>query len=317
MSEQNNFYWANLLHLGCNLWTEPDNSRGMAERSIPHAFTELQFDRALWDKHILELKEAGCNMLVMDVCEALRYESHPELAVKGSWTHDEMRKEVEKLRQMGFEVVPKLNFSSCHDIWLKDYSRMLSTPIYYQVCRDVIDEVCQVFHPQYFHLGMDEEAYDLQRHYDYVVIRQHDLWWKDFYYLVECVERHNARPWVWSDFMWDHPAEFLEKMPKDVIQSNWYYSGAFENLDAWHTTSLQSFDLLEKNGYDQIPAGSLWEDFANLQGLTRYCAEHISGGHHLGMMQTTWERIANPYMPLHSAAASTIARAKQWLEERT
>jgi len=193
---------------------------------------------------------------------------------------------------------------------------MLSTPIYYQVCKDVIDEVCQVFRPKYFHLGMDEEGYDLQRHYDYVVIRQHDLWWKDFYYLMDCVEKHNARPWVWSDYMWDHPAEFLKKMPREVLQSNWYYFGAFENLDAWHTTSLQSFDLLEKNGYDQLPAGSLWEDFGNFQGLTQYCAEHISGGHLLGMMQTTWERITNPYMPLHSAAAATIAKAKKWMEEQ-
>ena len=60
-------------------------------------------------------------------------------------------------RQVSFELIPKLNFSACHDIWLKDYSRMLSTPIYYEVCRDVIQEVCEVFKPRYFHLGMDEE----------------------------------------------------------------------------------------------------------------------------------------------------------------
>lgn len=61
-----------------------------------------------------------------------------------------MRKEVERLRAMGFEVIPKLNFSTSHDVWLGDYSRMISTPTYYRVCRDLIEEVAEVFKPKYF-----------------------------------------------------------------------------------------------------------------------------------------------------------------------
>ena len=316
MSEQTNFYWGNLLHLGCNMWTENGNTRGREHRSNSNAFTELHFHRELWDRHIQELKDAGCNMLIIDVGEALLYESHPELAVKGSWTHEEMRKEIKKLQGMGFEVVPKLNFSASHDIWLKEYSWMLSTSIYYQVCKDVIDEVCQVFKPKFFHLGMDEETAEHQRNFDHITVRQHDLWWKDFYYLMGCVEKHNARPWIWSDYIWNHPLEFLKKMPREVLQSNWYYSGAFADLSERQQIYVNSFDILNQNGYEQIPTGSVWADFSNFEKLTRYSAEHIAPDRLLGMMQTTWERITHPYMPLHSAAATTLAAAKKWMETK-
>ena len=309
-------YWGNLLHLGCNMWNENGNTRGREHRSNSNAFTELHFHRELWDRHMLELKESGVNLLLIDVGEAMIYESHPELAIKGSWTHEEMRKEVQRLRDMGFEVVPKLNFSACHDIWLKEYSWMLSTSIYYKVCKDVIDEVCQVFQPKFLHLGMDEETFEHQKNFLHATVRQHELWWKDFYYLVDCVEKNGVRPWIWSDYMWNHPLEFLKKMPKSVVQSNWYYSGAFENLNERQAIYVKSFDILAENGYDQIPTGSVWADFSNFEKLTKYSAEHIHENRLLGMLQTTWERIDNPWMPLHTAAAEKIAAAKKWYETR-
>ena len=308
------FLWTNLLHLGCNMWTEEGNTRGRENRSNSQAFTRLHFNRELWDAHILELKDAGVNALIIDVGEALRYESHPELAVEGSWSHAEMRAEVERLKALGFEVIPKLNFSSAHDIWLKDYSRMLSTPTYYEVCRDVIAEVCEVFRPKYFHLGMDEETYQNQRNFNFVVIRQYDLWWHDLYFLIGEVEKAGARPWVWADYMWTNLDTYLAKMPKSVLQSNWFYYGTFENLSESRERSLRSFDVLDQHGFDQIPAGSVWAAHENLEGLTRYCAEHISPDRLLGMMQTTWERIDPDWMHVHHVAAERIAAAKQWYE---
>ena len=157
-------------------------------------------------------------VVVVDIGEAMRYESHPELAVEGSFTREEMTAEVARLRALGFEVVPKLNFSTCHDVWMKEYSRMVSTPTYYRVCKELIDEVCEVFRPKYFHLGMDEERAGAQRFQTLAIMRQYDLWWHDLYYLVDCVERNNVRAWVWSDYVWKHTDEFIAKMPKSVLQ---------------------------------------------------------------------------------------------------
>ena len=108
--------------------------------------------------------------------------------------------------------------------------------------------------------------------------------------------------------------EFLKKMPREVLQSNWYYSGAFADLSERQQIYVNSFDILNQNGYDQIPTGSVWADFSNFEKLTRYSAEHIAPDRLLGMMQTTWERITHPYMPLHCAAATTLAAAKKWME---
>ena len=63
----------------------------------------------------------------------MEFPSHPELAVKGSWSPERMQKELERLRGLGLEPIPKLNFSAMHDEWLGDYGRMLCTDEYYRV----------------------------------------------------------------------------------------------------------------------------------------------------------------------------------------
>ncbi len=318
MKENKQFMWAELVHLGSNFWNEEGNTKGREHRSTPCASPKLLFNRTCWDAHMEELKDAGVNTLVIDIGDAIRYESHPEIALEGSWSHDEMKKEIEKLHSMGFELVPKLNFSSCHDIWLKDYSRMLSTPIYYQVCKDLIEEVNELFKAKYFHLGMDEETYGHQKNFDYAVVRHGDLWWKDFYFLVDCVERGGARPWVWSDYAWNHPELFLEKMPKDVIQSNWHYSWRMRPEDEGfekYAHRVGTFELLEKHGYDQVPTGSVFSADNNLELLTALCKETLSPEHFMGMMQTTWERIDPDWMHVHHKAAEHIRIAKEQFEK--
>ena len=310
----NNFMWAHLVHLGSNMWNEEGNTRGREHRSTPCASPVLRFDRELWDSHMQGLKNSGVNTLIIDLGEAMLYESHPELAVEGSFDRKRMLEEIAKLRALGFEIIPKLNFSTCHDAWLKDYSRMISTPIYYQVCKDLIDEVCDVFKPKHFHIGMDEENAGHQKNFDLAVIRQFDLWWHDLYYFVDCVERNNARAWVWSDYIWSHTDEYLSKMPKTVVQNNWYYSNKFADLDEKYEIRLRSFELLDKHGFDQVPAGSVFSHNENFELLAKYSKENISKEHLLGMMQTVWERVDNGCMDKHRAAEETIANAKKWYE---
>jgi len=33
-----------------------------------------------------------------------------------------MKDEIARLKGLGLEPIPKLNFSACHDAWLKDYN---------------------------------------------------------------------------------------------------------------------------------------------------------------------------------------------------
>ncbi len=318
MMSENKFMWAHLLHLGVNMWNEVGNTRGRETRSTKQGVTEVTFYRDLWDAHIEDLKKAGVNTLIIDLAEALQYKSHPEISVKGAWTHEEMRREIERLEAMGFEVIPKLNFSAGHDVWLGVYSRMVSTPTYYQVCKDLIEEVCALFHPRFFHLGMDEETPQNQRNLEYLVIRQHDLWWHDFLYLVDIVEKCGARAMIWSDYMWDYPELFFERMPKSVVQCGWYYwgyDGTLEGLTDGRKKMLTAFRALEEHGYDQLPTGSVWADPDNLKALTRYCMENVSPEHWLGMMQTVWEHIEPDFMGQHKLAVDGIIAAKAWYEQ--
>ncbi len=281
--------WSILLHFGTNMWNEQGNTRTREKEPGAVASDTLRFSRPLFREIAERGKTQGMNTVILDLGEGLRYESHPELAVNGSWTRKEMEAELAYLRGLGYEVVPKLNFSACHDIWLGEYSRMLSTSIYYRVCADLIHEVCDIFKPKYFHIGMDEETADLQKPYNYAVIRQHDLWWHDLYYYIDCVERENVRPWMWSDYMWDHPDTFLSKCPKSVVQSNWYYGMDFAAEHAWEKTIMPCFERLDRHGFDQVPTGSNYNHAENMEALTEYCTPRISDGHLLGFMQTPWK----------------------------
>ena len=306
-----NLMWTYFIQLGSNMWNEPGITRGREKRSTPSASETFLFDRGAWNEHTELLRSVGVNTLVIDIGEAMRYESHPEIAIPGAWDHDTMKAEIDRLRGMGFELIPKLNFSACHDVWLKDYSRMLSTPIYYQVCADVIHDVCEVFQPKYFHIGMDEETADHQRNFNVAVIRQHEQWWKDFYFLVNEVEKYNARPWIWSEYMWHHEEEFLAKMPKSVIQSNWYYSPDFKDIPAsdFRNIRLSCFDKMDKAGFDQVPTGSTFSSKDNFEGLVRYSMEHISPERTLGFMHTTWERVTEGWLHHHETCAENIKEA--------
>ena len=99
MSEKRNIMWANLLHLGSNLWNDEGHSRHREHRSTPSASPVFLFDRKCWNDHTEELRKIGVNTLIIDIAEAMRYESHPEIAVEGAWDHDKMFAEIEKLQQ--------------------------------------------------------------------------------------------------------------------------------------------------------------------------------------------------------------------------
>ncbi len=315
--ENNGLIWSTLVHLGSNMWNEQGNLRGRGEeRSNRDASPFLRFEENVWNTYMDELADAGNNTVVIDIGEALFYETHPEIAVVGSWKRDRMYAEIERLKARGFDIIPKLNFSTCHDNWLGEYSRMVSTSIYYKVCADLIAEVCEIFKPKYFHIGMDEENHPNLRLRDMAVIRQFDLWWHDLYFLVKCVEKGGARAMMWSDYARTKPEEFVAKCPKSVVQNVWYYGNQFEGeLNEETLCRIRPIELFEKHGFDQIPAGSSFSFKENFEMLVKYSAQIISKNHLLGFMQTVWERPAANWKPKLDAGTEALKNAKAWYTE--
>jgi hypothetical protein len=84
------------------------------------------------------------------------------------------------------------------------------------------------------------------------------LWWHDFYFLAEEVEKRGIR-WIWSDYVWNEPEVFFKKMPTLVLQSNWYYGTKFGP----DVNNVKYYNELEKRGYDQVPTGSPHSNSSN------------------------------------------------------
>lgn len=284
------FAWSALLHFGTNMWSDiPVTAWGPykgEQLQLVCQADHLRFDEQVWQVLTARMQAAGMNQVVIDLGEALQYESHPELAVKGSWPIERFRKELARLRAMGIEPIPKLNFSTAHDTWLKEYGRQVSTPIYYKVCADMVREVCEIFDkPRLFHLGYDEETAGHQARYSLAIIRQGELWWNDFLFFVKEVEKQGVRPWVWADYCWNHAEDFTRRMPKSVLQSNWYYGAAFDPSKSRH---VQAYIDLEKAGFDQVPTGSNWSTDLNFDGTVKFCREHIAPERLKGFLMAPW-----------------------------
>ncbi len=302
-----------LLHLGHNMWCDwPSEAMG-AEKGIAFLTEKRRPDLKLrsrddyWRVVTDYLAARGINLLVIDLGEGLAYPSHPELAIEGTWSVDKMRAEIARLQDMGIEVIPKLNFSTTHNGWMKDYRHMVSSRPYFRFCEDVIRDVAEIFdYPRFLHIGYDEETVEHQgaqwcgcQHID---VRRGEFWWGDFLHIVGFIDGLGIRPWTWSDYGWDHP-EYVTRCPKCVVQSNWYYDESHGGFDpATNKTSdlkrLNHFWALEKAGFDQIPCGTNWVGWKRRQEkvgaddvigkLVKLGREVIAKPRLLGFMMAPW-----------------------------
>lgn len=319
-----NMIWANMLSLHYNRSdnTPPEYRSPVFETNDCRETWQwarqyrsfLTFDETVWNTLLEEMAVAGMNMVVLNIGDGIKYECHPEIAVENAWTHEKLKSELKKMRKLGLEPIPKMNFSTTHDLWLGEYARMISTDKYYEVCRNLIREVCKLFdYPRFFHLGMDEETANHQKRLNYAVMRQNDLWWGDFYFLIGEVEKNNVRPWIWSDYAWQNPDVFFKKMPKSVLQSNWYYGSVFDinSLPKERKSYVKLYNDLEKYGYDQIPTGSNHSNDQNFELTVEYCKKAIDPSRLFGFMTAPWRPTLPPCLETHKKAIAQVSNAKK------
>lgn len=317
MSEK--FTWSFLMHLGFNMWADPAEKDGIP--AFPERIAKdnncacdyLRCDRTVWNETVDKLQQNGCNMIVIDLGEGVQYESHPEISAKGAWSKTELSGEIARLRSMGFEVIPKLNFATSHDEWLGIYSRMVSTPEYYRVCGDLIDEVSELFgNPRLFHLGMDEECLSVQSELNLCVIRHGELFWHDLFYFAKKAEANGARPWIWADYIWLSKRtreSFISHMTKDILCSNWYYY-RFDDTEGYKYDSFSAYEDLEKHGFDQIPTASNCYCPENLDLTVEHSKKVIAPERLKGFMMTTWRPTLPDKREILFEAADLLGSAK-------
>ena len=273
--------WAYLAQLGMKMW----------ERRI--RYTDLKVDESMWRDLTDGAAKAGVNVFVFDLGEGMVFPSHTELAVRGSWEPERMKDEIDRLAKMGMIAVPKLNFSASHDQWLGKWRKYLSTPEYFNVCRDIIRDVAEVFDKSpLFHLGYDEETFFIQdvNKFEYKRIRSGNTWWNDFLWFVREVEGYGMRAWVWSDGFQFRTEEFVSRMPRSVLQSNWYYGKDFGDEKASERVKmkLKAYETLEKAMFDQMPCGSTFSCRENFRMTVSYCRKLIRDDRLKGFFMAPW-----------------------------
>lgn len=289
----NKMMWAYLIHLSMHMW-EDETSKGRG-LYVPKTYRETNdVDLRVWDSTVKYLGEHKYNTLLIDVGDAVKYERHPEISAPDAWDKDFFKKKLDEIRALGMTPIPKLNFSTCHDTWLKKYRRMVSTPEYYQVCADTIDEVAELFgNPELFHIGFDEEIFGHQRDYEMAIIRGEQLWWHDLNYIASLCEKNGARPWIWSDYYWHHKDLFIKNMSKEILQSNWFYDPIKEYTEADYERNFEfravaAYSELDALGFDQVPTSSTWTYSWNTYQTLALGKEKLDPARLKGFMTAPW-----------------------------
>ncbi len=313
--------WAYMLKLSDHMW-EDEHSVNPNLFAPPRLYNpENSTDLEVWDDIIGFIAERKYNMVLVDVGDGIQYESHPEISAPNAWDKDFTRKKLNEMRSLGLEPIPKLNFSAAHDTWLGKYRRMLATPTYYRVCADLIREVCEVFdYPRYFQIGFDEESATAQDQagWEMALVRNGELWWHDLFLIADECERHGARPWMWSDYMWWNLDMFLKKMPTSIMQSNYHYGYLtdYEKKPGFGYMQIESFRILDKYGFDQIPCVSNWKNCYNQDQILGLCKAECDERRIFGYLSAPWASTNDRmrYMLKNNAHLLYLARQELYPE---
>lgn len=308
--------WGFFLRISDHMWEDGSNAdRSTDKWYLPDSTyrEENNISMETWDAMVKFLAERQYNLLMIDIGDGVKFDSHPEISAPDAWSKELLRKKIEEARTLGLEVIPKLNFSTAHDTWMKQYNRMISTPTYYKVCADLIAEMCELFdHPRLFHLGLDEENFQNQQGHEMIIIRGEKLYWHDSYFLFKECEKNGARPWVWSDYYWHHPELFIKYMPKEVLQSNWHY-GTFRDYDPTKRQEyyrIKAYNDLSDMGYDQILTSASYERHDNAYQTVAHAKNTLSDDSVKGFITSPWmgTHDSELYLLQHDAHRLYLAR---------
>lgn len=282
--------WVYMIQLGCNMWAKPGEQRPYYVEPDERYRESMATDREVWRKVTDFLPGCGFNTLLIDIGEALRFDSHPELAVPGAWTKEEAKEEIKRLRSIGLTPIPKLNFSSCHNAWLRDYAYMVGTETYYRVCEELIEETIELFDtPEFIHLGLDEENYNKQKDFPIATIRAPYKQVEDANRLFQVCLKKGVRPWMWIESRciqsFGGEEYFRTHIPKEVLISNWFYHN-INNTE--YQERIELYKKLGEWGYEQVPTSSTFNYRLNSRQTMRYCKENVKPESLIGFMTAGW-----------------------------
>ena len=316
--------WAILLRLGVNTNAKPGDCRPYEMEDEFRYHEKLFCDKETWRKVTEYLPTKGINTVVIDINEGVKLDSHPELAVPGSWEKAELKEELRRLRTLGLNPIPKFDFSCAHNAWLKEYAYQIGTPVYRQVCEDIVRETIEIFEkPEFFHLGMDRDDTSHQKYSPVRIVRSWKQKTEDACALFDVCLENGVRPWIWLNAKnveeYGGEERFKTNIPKEVLISNGCHMSVHPaDVDETLSPNTALFNKLDEWGYEQVPVGQRRDWLPNVIQTLRYGKGHVSEKSIQGYMILP----AVPTMPdyyyelLFSADLLNFARESVYPEER-
>ena len=255
---------------------------------IKRKHLEKRFSLKLALALVDEMARAGLNALIVDVEDAVRYESHPELRRAYSAPMADYRRLVAHARAKGLTVIPKLNFATgvdMHNAWMSPYDEIPDANArYIEHAMQIVDELVHGLDLRHFHIGMDEDC------------RPTDMYRAVILKLRAALARRGLRTVMWADIghAWTpirnaKTKAVLPALPRDVVMMPWTYD---------LRSQVRWVRLLADLGFEVW--GGTGPEPANMEMWGR----DIRAGGGQGLVATLWV----PLDSVHAAAQRRIIR---------
>lgn len=219
--------WGLMFGISDNMWVPLHTKREfeVGDWVENYRADKIAFDWDVFQRVIEKAAKAGINTILLDVGDGVRFESHPEIVLSDSLTRKEVKELVDRCRTLNIDIIPKLNFSTGHSYWTKDWRARTSSPEYYTFVQDLLTELYEMFEqPKYIHIGMDEENQKNMQETDLVIFRRRDLLWHDIRFMIKTIKDLGAIPVMWHDPIFSDEQEFEKNIkPEDVVIMPWRY----------------------------------------------------------------------------------------------
>lgn len=203
-------------------------------------FDTLDFERI---KRVIDAAaDNRFNTIFFTVNNGIKYATHPEISKSNALSKAQLKELVEYAKQKQMKVIPEINLLS-HQEWLlypayknlmlsnqQDKNNLtydLRKGEVYEIVFDLIDEIIEIFSPEYIHIGHDE-AFGL-RMFDEP--KSYNMFSKSVIDVYNYIKKKNKniKVMMWADMLVkEHNGgekniyKALDLIPKDIILIIWY-----------------------------------------------------------------------------------------------
>jgi hypothetical protein len=268
------------------------------------------------------------NTIMIEVNNGVRYESHPEIAGSDALTKDELHQVVSYCKDRRLRVIPQLqtlgHFNYVLDLpqyrdlaenpdatgrWGR-WTYCPSNPAVYKLVFDLMQELIDVFQPEYFHIGHDEVTFaELGTCPKCRLKKPHELFAEDVAKLHDFLAARGIRTLMWGDqLLPDHnggpptnTALATDAIPKDTIICDWHYGPSAD---------FPSVTYFKKHGFDVLACG--WYEPLNAMNFAGVASREKI----LGYSGTTWYGINGVAPSPELTTAFVLGAENSWSTDR-